>query len=582
MKLYHSYPVFFISEFLKHYKIEHFFTKFQLLKFVLITFVLGFLTSIIIVGSELNLFNISETFFYYVFSFWKSNILFLCAVFLIFFILFSNAFRGQFKLSVQYNTKPLILDPHVEDVFGKINRVLLIITLIYSIVFVIPVIQLTNTKFIALATPIFGVIISIAIRLLMRKKEKDSNKSPLNELKFNKISYNSASIGNISDSVQDEINSFNKDYKPNPFNNRILDYFNGTFSSNFKGYKAIFEELVKIVNPELQNGILNSIVIRERTTDAISKILDGVINPSKKTYIISSDGEYPEVITTIKGLISENHFIEVEDSLIDGTYSENEFADKIISKTKDELINNDYVIILFSHIYYKTGTVVQAEKVFNKLNESFSEAELMKLIYICDGAQAVGNIKIPLSLLDITHFYVFGGHKWLMSMPNIGFAINNKILIEKCQLDFKKFMYTNRAFSTYSYNTSEYKGTIDPYPYISLYMSLVDLNRAGIRAIEEHNNFLSEYFKDCVKTTLFKTKPLIQLSTGGLATIISDNPSEMNDYLLNRYNNSSGFLVDEKQKLIRFSFHYNMGVKHVNRLVYAMMEYEKSTAHNKV
>jgi len=568
--MYRSYPINYAIEFLSTYKLKHFFIKYQLLKFVLISLIIGFFISVILLGKELNLFNVSSTYYDYVLRYWGNNIVLLLIVLIFFTILFSNAFRAQFKVGIQFNYKPELIDTHTEKIFNLINKIFLSLTLVIALLFGLPVIQLTNTEFITIITPIIATFISIGIRYLFKKKDFDVKKEKLNHLNYQKVSYNSASIGNISQNVFQEIEAFNEIYNPNPFNDEVIKYLSGDLSENYKGHRALIDEVLRVLNDDNNHNsnLRNSIVIRERTSNAIQIILKTIKEHTSRIYGIYTDGEYPDVQESIKQELGKYKVLKVDEDQIKGVFNEENLYSSLVSEIKQNENKYELIIVIVSHVFYRTGVVLNLENMFNKINSS-----LKKVIFIIDGAQAVGNIVVSKSTLDSAHFYAFCGHKWLMSLPHIGFAINNKSKIEESGLVFDNFMQTDRSFSTYDYEKS-HKGTIDPLPYISLSMALRDLNYYPISVIEEHNSNLSKYFKECIKTNVNSIHPINTISKGGLVTIRTTHASGLNKYLLHNYENSAGFLIDPNLGMIRFTFHYNMDYSHVNRLIYGMMEYD--------
>jgi len=532
----------------------------------------GFFISIIVFGKQLKLFNISATYYDYVLKYWNSNLLMLFFLVLFYGLLFSNAFRGQFKMYFQYRSKPELLDPHTERVFSIVNKVFLTITSIMAVIYGFPIIQLTNSEFITIISPIIATGVSIFIKFLFRKKEKNHLTDALNQLKYPKISYNSASIGNVSEDVAQEISSFNKIYHPNPFNEDVSNYLLGNRSENYRGHQLLIEETLKVLNDADGNNAeyKRCLILRERTSSAVQLIIKALKEHSKKIYAFCSDGEYPSIKEAILKEITDCDVIKVDESQVNGTFNEVEFLEKMTRKAKAVKSDYEYVLIVLSHVYYRTGFVLNVRAIIERMQKMSK-----KIIFIIDGAQAVGNIVIEKEILENAHFYVFCGHKWLMSLPNIGIAINNKRLIEKSNLDFEKFMQTDRSFSTYDYQPqTDHRGTIDPFPYISLYMSLSDFNKNKIMNIEEHNTYLSNYFKECLKSNVSSIHPLNNYSRGGLVTIKSTKSKGLNEYLLHNYDNSSGFLLDSDRGLLRFTFHYYMNIAHVNRLVSAIMEYD--------
>lgn len=585
MKIYPSYPVFYIKKFLENYNPTVILTKYQLFKIVLLFLICGFFVSFVITGLKFNNFFVSEIYFSYILNFWLSNI-WILLVGVIFFIFFcTNALKGQFKNLIQFDYLPLEIDAHTEKIFAVYNKVLFVIVFLFGFIIAIPLMQLNGNKLtnllVTITVPFLFAFLPEIFKLFKGiNRVKDINRDSISDLSFRKISFNSASIGNYSYEVAKEFEFFEKISSANRINSKTSDYLAGK-SSNFKGIQELFVQIKKILGKDIDHAIVNNMTFHDNTTDTINFVVSKIKDKSQDGICIHTDGDYPSIKQIVNEEFRECITLKVEDKQLNHSFLEEKFIEELtaeLNKIK-EAEKYDYILLLLTHVFYKSGIVLNLEKVIS----SIEKHGIDNIIYVIDGAQAVGNIQIEKTILDKVHFYAFCGHKWLLSTPSIGVLISNQSLIEKTKLEFKNFVKTVRAYSSFNYNKNELKSTINPNPFISLYMSLIDMNKAGIANIQKHNEALANYFINNIKFFLKEVTVINTDTKGGIVTIHSEYAISLNKFLNKWNDDTSGYLLNDGKNLIRFSFHYNMSINNVNRLLNSIneFEYKKSTENTK-
>lgn len=581
MKPYPRHPFRFLKSFLDDHSFAIYLGRYQIVKTFILILIFGFLLSLTLLAIQLKLFNLNPTYTYYSFvlNFWKSNKLLFLLVVIVFLLLYTNRFRGTFRENIQFKRTPIVIDSDIEFFFGRVNRVFSILVFVFSLFIAIPIIQLTNTQIISIVAPALAALVSLGFRYLMRrKKQKNLKSSSLSKYMLIGISYNSGSIGNISQEVKEELGYLRQLSTPNPYNEDVIAYLNGTSKGRFGGFKRLFEELTTLLDPDAKVANLrNNITLHERTTDGIHfaiRRLKRELPVGKKIGAIFSDADYPSVTSMIEGEIEKTYIrkIDIRDSFFQKTFSQTQYKGLIEEKiTELEQGNVDHIILLLSHVFFETGHVINVDELINNLQS------IANVIIIVDGAQAVGNVAIDECIFDSCHFYAFCGHKWLLSTPTIGILyFNEKKLVDEFSLNPEEFRKTNRAFDNYSYDINEYRGTVNPNPLVSLDLSLSDINKNRMTVIEEHNTFLATAFRSSLKEVVRDIIPVSNSQGGGIVTIQYSDAKLLNEFLQIKFKNASGFNVSNE--MIRFSFHYYMSIKDVNRLIYAILEFQNNNS----
>jgi len=163
-------------------------------------------------------------------------------------------------------------------------------------------------------------------------------------------------------------------------------------------------------------------------------------------------------------------------------------------KLTDSLINKKTRLIFLSHRTTTTGQLLPVKEI----------GELAKgknIWFALDGAQAPGSMPIDVKGWN-ADFYTFSSHKWVLAPrrtgvlyvakekqdavtpTTVGAYSDNGYSIKDGTLNFQK------SAQRYEY------GTVNELLYLGFQASLKFINSIGIPAIREHNEFLSERFRD--------------------------------------------------------------------------------------
>ena len=193
------------------------------------------------------------------------------------------------------------------------------------------------------------------------------------------------------------------------------------------------------------------------------------------------------------------------------------------------LINNKTKIVSLVHVSNVLGTINDVKKIAK-------EAHNKGALFILDGAQSVGHMKLDVKDLDVD-FLAFSGHKMLGPM-GIGVLYGKEELLE----NIEPFLYGGDMIKQVSLYETEFNelpwkfeaGTPNVAGAIGLKKAVEYINEIGIDNIEKHN-------KELVKYTLEKLRKLgVKVYGNPKLNVISFNVNGMHPHdvssLLDQHN----------------------------------------------
>lgn len=247
------------------------------------------------------------------------------------------------------------------------------------------------------------------------------------------------------------------------------------------------------------------------TTGAIGRLvsqIDRDFGASKPT-LLTTDLEFPGCLSAIDDAWAGPMVItRVSEDLLTHVASAGNRLDHSLVRAHNFVKPG---VIFLSHVSRTTGQLL-SEKVL----AHFREANPRALIII-DGSQAIGNVEIKRSFLELADFYIGSGHKWLGGKTTSGFVWRR----DPVRWDV--------ADPTQSLSrNSQMGGTGNSAAWISLVATIDDMlsNRPAARAgrIARHNRALGRRFIDGLdeisdKVEVLTPRPRKRLPQSGLVTI---------------------------------------------------------------
>ena len=325
----------------------------------------------------------------------------------------------------------------------------------------------------------------------------------------------------------------------------------------WNGFDAFFERLGEFVPvpPE-------TITLHHNTTAAIRAALQYSAG-SSHVCCVHTDLEYPSVIDAIHELRKVSPIqVECAAAAWAGSLDGRDVADRVADRV--QLIpqkRGSKVIVCISHVAYELGMAIDVEWLLERLG---SRDDVITLI---DGAQAVGNIAVPESVLERAHFYAFSGHKWLLGDPTLGCLSMNRDRMAGDPMAVSEKLVAGRPFSYWRQRNTAGRQTIDMDPYITLNAMLTDFLNAGATRIDEHNTRLATSFRKWMLNLGVAQLPRIDQRGGIVPVIIRDAPT-VAEKLYERTGFSAQPIRDDTA--LRFCFHYNISEWNVHRLTYEL------------
>jgi hypothetical protein len=613
-----------LRKFIKSYSPRDFFHRYELFKLLTLIFLLLVFTSITISAFDMNMlahsFSISDFVSMYICNFlprfWLRNWWYDVIAFMVFFALIFNVLKGFFFDHIEFIIPPKLLDPIVAPRVGRLNKILSFFLLFYMMFVAFPILHLFNLNVYVVLSALATLIVPLLYANLSKlEKIRPGYQLPLSTHTFGEISYKSASGGPLSEELREELRRYRTIKANAPVGADVLDFAAQSKDNKFKGFSNLFNQFETLFNPKgaMPGNLADSICLHNKTSDAIDHAIELVagVKKSATTAVIYSDAEFLRVKEAIKAhqvmadkasgqkTSEDDLFYELalEKSLLDDTLNEEAYKNEIVSRimaVHDKNPEVNVYCVVLTHIYHQTGRILKVKNMVEGINaglaaynhqlssnegHSGGAEHKVKVVYIVDGAQAVGNIKISEEILKLVHFYAVCGQKWLLGQYSMGILLRNDKLLTADGI--KLYEEAADSIGEYEYTSVYQRSKSIPYePYISTSIMLSDINHHGMDCIEKHNQNLAKSF---VKG-LYELNNVFEVVNDdcgcGIVTIRvneGQNAKGVNDALMNKYGICGDLFevekgAEDKSNLIRFSFHYFMGDRDVNKLLYALLD----------
>lgn len=302
------------------------------------------------------------------------------------------------------------------------------------------------------------------------------------------------------------------------------------------------------------------VIFTKNCTEALNLAILGTLKA--KDHIIVSCYEHNSVLRTLEHLKKDG----IEVTMI---YSDlNDFSNHL-----EENIKVNTKMVICTMVSNVTGESSDVESIGNFCQKH-------KLIYLADGAQASGHIKIDLTNSNID-FFCFAGHKGLMSITGVGG------LVVKKGIKLSPIMFGGTGTESENLNQPDAipegfeAGTLPSIPIISLKAGVEFLEKNFSKIIEKEEK-LTNYLYNSLKNLKFLTI----YSKDDSKNVISFNMKNLDSSYL-------ADLLDEKFQIcvraglhcaplihkkldtintgtVRVSLDYNNRFEEIDRLVYAL------------
>ena len=288
----------------------------------------------------------------------------------------------------------------------------------------------------------------------------------------------------------------------------------GGYSLSIKGGMEILntrELLAKHFNCNTENVIFTG-----SCTGAINLALRGTIKPNG--HIVSTTMEHNSVLRTLQDLKEKHNIDYTLVSPTNGIINPQDIEKAITSKT--------YLVatIHTSNVTGATNDITSIGKICKK----------HKLIYMVDGAQSAGHIRVDMKKQNVNLFSV-AGHKGFYGPQGIGVLLINNVNVSP---------QITGGTGTFSESITQPTTPPEGLESGTLSMPCILGLKAGVTYVEKNfdkiNNkikklttLLFNYLKNNEKIKLFSFNP----SSGVMSfNIIGYSSSEIGDYLNNKYN----------------------------------------------
>ena len=241
-----------------------------------------------------------------------------------------------------------------------------------------------------------------------------------------------------------------------------------------------------------------NVSIFHNTTAAIQRVLIrlGRIPDASTATLLITDVEYPGVFAALEELWPGPVVVlRISDYL---WASEAPDTQEIVDVFAKAIRLIRPTVLYFSHVARTSGYVLPAAKIV----EQVRAINPPTFIFV-DGAQAIGNIFVPPSLLNEVDAYVTSGHKWLCGKTTLG-------LLYAPQEDEWSFDDPAQSYSLQT--NSSGSGILDVL--LSIQKSLEDFvvptPHTRMLQIQEHNAALASLFEKELDPRLFRIQPVGQ------------------------------------------------------------------------
>jgi|GEM_PF-2373846 len=507
----------------------------------------------------------------YCYEYWRTNpIYFISIGIFILIITFGFGWKDIFIETFQYLYIPIILH-------NKTNRTIYILynyLLPFSFVVVLsfnafPAIHLAHNTalllFIIQAVSVSFIIVKLFYPII---REYLKAKKPLSKHNYSIISYNTSSLGVLSEETKNEQRIYETIEKKQVNHIALISGERSSSNLSYNGFKSVFTEISRLINgDQIAGNFHNNISLHSKTTTAFKHILN-LVASQYKFDIIHADTDYGTIIDTIQSYKAKSKIYEIKlkERIFEDGFSLIEISKRYLDAIKNiDKSKQTYLIVVLTHVLSESGiTVLNLEKLIDDIRKIHKKA-----IIIVDGAQALGNVNIDKTILEKCDFYIACGHKWLLGSKTRGIAFYNSSSNIFSSIDHQEIFEKSRSFSYYEYNTNQRSDeTVSLTPDITLVSSLKNINSisGGMKTVEEHNSFLANTFRSEVYGKKY-IKLIPPKTKGGIVTVKVEKKYKISQKLLDYNIDFEDF--DDGEKL-RFSFHFYMGIKHVNKLVFIL------------
>jgi selenocysteine lyase/cysteine desulfurase len=238
--------------------------------------------------------------------------------------------------------------------------------------------------------------------------------------------------------------------------------------------------------------------------------------------------------------------------------------DKIIQQLKDHAADSHgSIIFLLSEVCYATGLVIPVKAVIARLRRELPSTAFK---FVVDGAHSVGNGDRHYAIED-SDFYIFSGHKWLLSPEPCG------ILISSSANGPPQASYD-------SWRDSVPQMTVSPRIVASILASLELLGGGRAKYIWQRSADLRQRFEDHLKAQdcplrvvgpekgLDKTF-MLAVKPKGDRSWKYDAPG-LRDYFTRNFIHVAVMELDDNMPWVRIAFPYFLDSSHIERLYDAL------------
>lgn len=260
----------------------------------------------------------------------------------------------------------------------------------------------------------------------------------------------------------------------------------------------------------------HEVIFTKNCTEALNLAICGVL--SNGDHVITTMYEHNSVLRTLEHLKS----FGVECDMIDCELKDFHLELKKHIKSNTKMVITTYV----SNV---TGDVCNVDEVGTICKEE-------KLIYLVDGAQAVGHIKVDIEKSNVDMF-TFSGHKGFLSLTGVG------ALVVKRGLKLRPLLFGGTGTTSESLNQPNMmpegfeSGTVPSIPILSLYY--------GIDFVEKNFQKMQKIEQNLINYLNFKAKneKFLKIYSNSLSNILLFNIENIDPSIVSNELNEMGICV---------------------------------------
>lgn len=315
------------------------------------------------------------------------------------------------------------------------------------------------------------------------------------------------------------------------------------------------------VTKEFFNADRYNLIFTKNCTEALNLAIFGCLEEGD--HVITTIYEHNSVLRPLYHL-KENKIIEL--TIIDSKVEDlpEEIEKSIITNTK---------LIVTTHSSNVTGEIVDIKKISHICKK-------YNILYLIDGAQSSGHMKVNLSDIDADMF-AFAGHKGLLSTTGVGG------LLIKSDMELKPMIFGGTGTDSESlvqpkdFPEGYESGTIATLPIISLYAGITYLEK-NLDIIIRRENELSKYAYEELSKLNFLDKYFNKNSKNVFSFNIKNiDSSTVSNILDDQFNictrpglHCAPFIHQHfkttETGAVRVSLDYNNNFAEIDKLVYAL------------